>query len=622
MSNTQYAIRNTFTHTGGWPGGTITALLPLPDGHILAGTKAGLFRSTDGGESWRRVIGGPADPAIVALAASGSDIFTSSEGGRLYRSEDGGTTWPEVVGWAGLGIGVAIALSPAYADDGTLFIATADGPLRSQDRGESWELSTFGLLDVDTLCLAISPDFATDETLWAGTAFGGFFRSRNGGRSWREAGGGLPDAAVQCLAQAADSTLYAGSESDGVFRSSDGANSWQWASDGLGRRSVDSLAVLSDCLLAGSASGIFRSTDGGGTWQACAGGDFVAFALRQAQDTAQTGSNGLVVAGAWQSGAYISSDSGQTWQTANGSGAQVLTGHAPPLAVLTPWDELFVLGLDGATALSTDRGETWQPLDFLAAHSYGAAITGAGRDDNFTLFVCDDDAIYRRIGQGDWQEQEAPGDSAVQLVASPAFDTDGTLLLADRDGYLYLSEDRGDSWQELSGPEAEGDVLALAISPYFAEDQRLYLVTAGFDGQTVQAEVWQSDDAGQSWTDLAGLSLDTPAVCLLPLADELRRPLLLGVQNRLITLSTNPDTGELVVDQRFLEADVRITSLQWHPDQRQILISSNRGIWQATPESDLAACVGLAEQTVVALLPGAAGLCAVTLGGEVWWSWS
>ena len=613
-----------WTQTGGWPGGTVTTLLLLPGGEILAGTKAGLFRSADAGQSWQPLENGPADPALVAVATSGTDIFATSEGGRLYCSADGGESWPEVVGWAGLGVGVAIAISPNYADDATLFIATADGPLRSQDRGESWESSTFGMLDVDTLCLAISPNFASDETLWAGTAFGGFFRSRNGGRSWREAGAGLPDAAVQCLAQDADGTLYAGSESDGVFRSLDGGNSWQRAGDGLAGQSVNSLAALPGSLLAGSGTGLFRLEAGSEVWQPCAGADFVAFAL--------AGAESLAVAGAWQSGVHISSDGGGYWQAANGSGTELLTGHAPPLAVLTPWNELFVVDGDGAAALSTDRGATWHLLDFLPADSFCGLLASAGSGDNFTLFLWADDAIYRRTGQGDWQSLPAPGDGAAQLAASPAFNTDGSLLLVDGDGYLYLSEDRGDNWQELGSAETEADLLAVALSPYFATDRRLYLVTADYDGRPapspgtgegrgggrVQAEVWQSDDAGQSWSDLAGFALDTPALCLLPLADELRRPLLLAAQNRLINLYTDADTGELAVAQRFLEAHVRIVALAT-TDSGLLLAATNRGVWRVHLETGDAESVGLAEKTVVAIFPMDDGLCAVTLGGEVWW---
>lgn len=613
MPNTQYSIPNTFTRSGGWPGGTVTALLFLPGDDILAGTKAGLFRSADAGQSWQRLDSGPADPAIVALAAGGPHIFATTEGGRLYRSEDGGGTWPELTGWVGLGVGVAIAISPIYGDDTTLFVATADGPLRSQDGGESWESSTFGLLDVDTLCIRCADDYADSETLWVGTAFGGFFRSRNGGRSWRESGAGLPDAAVQCVAQSADGTLYAGTESDGVFRSSDGGASWQRAGGELAGHSVNSLAVLPGCLLAGTGLGLFRSEDGGASWQPCLGGDFAAFALADRE--------GLQLAGGWQAGLFVSTDDGRSWQTANGSSPALLTGHAPPLAVLTPWQELFVVDSDGGSALSVDGGGSWQPLDFLTDEEVCTFVAGAGSGDSFTLFVWADDAIYRRVGQSEWQRLAAPGNGVGRLAISPAYATDGTLLLADIDGYLYLSEDRGESWEELTPPEAEGDVLGVALSPFFAEDLRAWLVTGGFDGQHIQVEVWQSDDGGRGWNDVAGLALDTPSLSLLTLADELRRPLLLAAQNRLITLSTDPESGGLVVDQRFLDPEVQIvtvTTAQGNGNGDTLLAATNRGIWQIPADGGEAACIGLADRSVVAILPGENRLSAVTLGGEVW----
>lgn len=613
MSNTQYAIRNTFTRTGGWPGGTVTALALLPGGDLLAGTKAGLFRSADGGQGWQRVTAGPADPSIVALAAAGDEIFAATEGGRLYHSTDGGGTWPEVAGWAGFGVGVAIALSPAYTADATLFVATADGPFRSQDRGASWEIANFGLLDVDTLCIAFSPTFAGDETLWAGTAFGGFFRSRNGGRSWRESGAGLPDAAVQCLALDEAGILYAGTESDGVFCSRDGGARWERAGEALAGHSVNALAALPGVLLAGTGLGLFRSTDGGQSWQPCNRGDIAAFAL--------AGDEQRLFAGGWQRGVFGSTDGGASWQELNGSGDGLLTGHAPPPAVLTPWQELFVADSDGGAALSTDGGRSWRGLDFLGEEESCGFLAGAGQGDSFALFAWTEESLYRREGQGDWQRLPSPGNGAAHLAVSPNFSQDGALLLADIDGYLYLSEERGESWQELAPPETDGDVMGLALAPGFADEGRAWLVTGAFDGQHIQVEVWQSDDGGQSWTDIAGLALDTPAISLCPLADPLRRPLLLAAQNRLITLYTDPESGELAVGQHFLDGDVQIVRLadgQVSGADSALLAATNRGVWRIHPDSGEAECIGLADRSVVAIFPQGGGVTALALGGEVW----
>lgn len=117
---------------------------------LFAGDANGdLFRSADAGQSWQRVLQGPAGGG----AAAGLDrmqlvygpheerreVFLLTTGyryeadrrvawGRLHRSPDGGQTWAEMS--AGQGITpTALAISPAYAQDGVLFIGTAAGEI-------------------------------------------------------------------------------------------------------------------------------------------------------------------------------------------------------------------------------------------------------------------------------------------------------------------------------------------------------------------------------------------------------------------------------------------------------------------------------------------------------------
>jgi hypothetical protein len=43
-----------------------------------------------------------------------------------------------------------------------------DGVLSSSDRGWRWIAWNFGLLDLNIYSMAISPEFASDETIYAG----------------------------------------------------------------------------------------------------------------------------------------------------------------------------------------------------------------------------------------------------------------------------------------------------------------------------------------------------------------------------------------------------------------------------------------------------------------------
>ena len=169
--------RKQWSKIGAWQGGSVTSVALSPtyteDKIALAATSAGIFRSAKGDNragQWSLAMNGFSDPSALAVAKgrgrAGTILFASSEQGRLFRSDDLGASWSEIASWAGLGVGSAIALSPDFASDQTLFVATANGIFRTLDGGESWQEASFGLLDLDVICLAPAPDFAHSQTLW------------------------------------------------------------------------------------------------------------------------------------------------------------------------------------------------------------------------------------------------------------------------------------------------------------------------------------------------------------------------------------------------------------------------------------------------------------------------
>jgi photosystem II stability/assembly factor-like uncharacterized protein len=122
-----------------------------------------------------------------------------------------------------------------------------------------------GLTNRNVFALALSPGYATDHTLFAGTEGGGVFRSGDGGASWSAVNAGLANRSVQALAlspsYATDRTLFAGTLG-GVGKSTDGGASWSAMNDGLGSLFVQSLALTPT-----SPRTIFAGTVGSGVWQ-------------------------------------------------------------------------------------------------------------------------------------------------------------------------------------------------------------------------------------------------------------------------------------------------------------------------------------------------------------------
>lgn len=613
----------TWNHRGAWTGGTVTDVLLLPGAPAtwIAASRAGLFTSQDGGKHWQRSSQGLDDPSVLALAAatdrSGrTQLFASTETGRLYRSLDKGSGWQELTGWAGLGIITAMAVSPNFAADGTLFAATPQGPFRSQDGGQSWESAMFGLIDLEILCLAIDPEFADNETLWLGTAGGGLYHSRNGGRSWRDAGIGLPSTAIQCLlvtGSGDEQILLAGTEEYGLFRRTPHSPHWTPLSPELRESGINCLAAISNGdLIAGSDDGLLFSQDGGETWQNSQQGDVIPLALSVSDD--QT-----VLAATWQSGVLCSADGGKSWQPCEGQSAN-LALHAPPLAVISPDGVLFLADLDGGWVAADLDSLRWQPVD-VEMQTPLTALVSSGEADDFVLMAGGGTTLYRCFAGEEWESRTLPMEIA-QIALSPDYLNDGTVLVVDLAGTLHRSQDDGDTWEALSPPWTERTPVGMAFSPKYSQDETVYVVTvAALSARVYQVEVWRSTDGGESWIVLAGFEDESPVISLLPLADA-DDSLWLGVQSRLIRLFTDVDDGQLAVEQHHLPQDVRITALavkRQETEPNTLLVATNQGVWQATDADWKPLGQGIESQSVVGILTSPQGhLWAVTLGGEIW----
>ena len=251
-------------------------------GVIFAARNTGLFRSEDGGKSWRRTLTEldtdlPAAVTAVALPIDfelDHTVICGMAGGLLI-SNDSGKTWlrpkfplpPPMIS--------AIALSPAFSEDGVALAATMeDGVLRSSDHGRSWVQWNFGLLDLAVLSLALSPGFKQDETVFAGTETG-IFRSTNGGRAWRAVELPVEYDPVLSLAVSPnfeqDLTIFAGTESKGLLMSRDAGENWSCVGGSFTFESVNSIVVSPEFsvrpeVVALSNGLAWISRDGGSEW--------------------------------------------------------------------------------------------------------------------------------------------------------------------------------------------------------------------------------------------------------------------------------------------------------------------------------------------------------------------
>ena len=129
----------------------------------------------------------------------------------IYKSTDGGESWRTLEGLRG---GITIfALLVDPADASRIYAGTTDGFYRSLDGGETWTPRRDGMGEVTITALAGEPG---GTVLYAGTEHRGLFRSIDAGEHWRP--WGFEDTSVYAIVfDEATGISWAGTE-EGVFR--------------------------------------------------------------------------------------------------------------------------------------------------------------------------------------------------------------------------------------------------------------------------------------------------------------------------------------------------------------------------------------------------------------------
>jgi photosystem II stability/assembly factor-like uncharacterized protein len=174
----------------------------------------GVYKSTDGGKTWKNmglrdgqqipaIIVDPHDPNRVFVAVLGHPYGANAERG-IFRSTDGGATWTKVLYKDENTGGMALAFDPANAQ--TIYAAlwasrqgpwengewhgTGSGLFKSTDGGTTWKPLTTGLPTAEQGLGRIGFDIARSDPkrLYAmvdAPRSGGLYRSDDAGESWR-----------------------------------------------------------------------------------------------------------------------------------------------------------------------------------------------------------------------------------------------------------------------------------------------------------------------------------------------------------------------------------------------------------------------------------------------------
>jgi hypothetical protein len=457
----------------------------------------GLFKSSDGGGSWRKLGASPLNRDVTAVAVDPRHpltVYAGTDAG-VIKSLDGGSSWRLVS--AALGAhgrdrwymdASALVVDPR--DSRTVYAATmCTGVFRSTDGGHRWSPANAGLDPKCGRASSLALDPRAPQSIYLADPGRGVFKSEGGAR-WHAANTGLSLSTVFSVA-AGPRAVYAAAGGLGLFKSGDGGA--HWVSLPTGPKLVDDVAVdptNSRSVLAVAAGyGVFRSTDAGRTW---AGSSFGAGA-RGVDVVAISGK--AAYAGTSGSGLFGSSDGGRSWRKI-GALAALGVKYVQALAIAPGDADVVYAGSGGRAApglfKSTDGGGSWQPLtDGLDAGVDAIALdprdpetvyvgTPGGKrsvfrsTDGGTSWQPADSGLPRLRGKTDAGNRVTQAFGVNAVAIDPIHPT--TLYAAAFRHGVYRSTDSGRSWRPLNAGLPALDVRTLAFD---ATGETLYAGTSG-----------------------------------------------------------------------------------------------------------------------------------------------
>ncbi len=400
--------------------------------YYFGSTGGGVWKSTDGGLSWRNVtdktkdmsasIGAiavaPSDPNVI-YAGTGEACIRGDiiAGNGVYKSMDGGKTWSAMGLKDTLAIG-RIIVHPKNPDValvaalGHPFGPNAErGIFRTTDGGKTWTKVLFKDENTGGIDLSFDPSNPSVifASLWqarrspwgmdSGGPGSGLYRSTDGGNTWKHlTGHGLPDGILGRIGVAA---AYSGNrvwalieaEKGGLFRSDDGGDSWTLVNSDRQYRqrafyythvfadphSPDGVYVLN--------TGMYRSNDGGKSFKPIRvpHGDNHGLWIDPGDPNRMIESN--------DGGANVSTNGGASWTTqANQPTAQfyhVMADNRFPYWIYGAQQDNTSVGIATAAQGGIDTRE-WHPVgggesgyvapdphdpEIVYAGSYGGEIT-------------------------------------------------------------------------------------------------------------------------------------------------------------------------------------------------------------------------------------------------------
>ena len=394
-----------------------------------------------------------------------------------------------------------LVIDPNNAD--RLYFGTLDGQIyTSADGGKHWEL-LYNFNRPKLFVDHILVDPRDSRTLYVAAHRhkepGGFFKSTDGGRKWKESSQ-LKNEALHSMTQSkADPNVLIVGTFNGIFRSDDSGDSWDQlpTQSTPGLVHVESLAIdprSTDIIYAGTWYLPYKTVDGGKSWKSIKNGiidDSDIFAI----DIDPRDPNHLIASAC--SGIYETKSGGESWRKVQGIPSQsrrtraILQHPSVPGVVFAGTTEGFWRSDKGGDAdswmVTTSRQLEINSISvhpsrpdtiFIGTNNYGVMVSY----DSGKTFTPTNGGYSGRFANSIVADREMPN----RIYAA-------TINTATGGGFLFASNDNGQTWRP-SMRNMPSRLITYSILQDMQDANIIYLGT--------NLGIYRSADRGTSWAPI------------------------------------------------------------------------------------------------------------------------
>jgi photosystem II stability/assembly factor-like uncharacterized protein len=622
-------------------------------------TGDGVYKSTDGGKTWQHlglrdaqqitaILVDPKDPNRVFVAAEGHPYGPNAERG-VFRSTDGGQSFQRVLykdentGAADLAFDPAnpqtiyaalwaARVAPWEIRSGESFIAAGSGLFKSRDGGNTWKQLTKGLPTAEDELGRIGVAVAQSQpnrlyvTVEA-KKNPGIYRSDDAGESWQQVnadhriGGRGPGAMGIAIAPDNPDVIYVANTT--TWKSTDGGKSFIGFKGAPGGDDYQRIWISSEnpqIIALSSDQGAVISVNGGATWSSWYNQPTAQFyhvttdnrfpywvyGAQQESGSAGTLSRsdyGEMAFREWHSVGvfeygYIAVDPldsnilyGARLTRTNQALGEVADVTPEPIrrgeyrydrtlpVVFSALDPHTLFFAANVLFKSTDRGNSWQVISQdLTRESYAIPA-------NLGVFTATDPEKGKHRG--------------VIYAVAPSFKEANTIWAGTDDGLIHITRELGKTWQDVTPPQLSPWSKVSIIEASHFDAGTAYAAINTFRLDDLRPHIYRTRDFGKSWQEITkGIADNAPTNVVRE--DPVRKGLLFAGTETSVYVSF--DDGENWQPLQLNLPHTSMRDLAIHGDDL-IVGTHGRSFWildDITPLRQLSADVANAPVTLSA----------------------